>query len=158
MSKFKLASTIEVTVDVADEIIKKFFAVVPKVESFLNKCGKFGVKNNYIYTPVYKRRRFFDPNKSNSGEIERASKNSPIQGANGDMTKLALVYLMQVIRDYEGAKIVHCVHDEIQCEVPVSIATEFQAVMQDCMLRAAHKILTKVPMKVDCKEAYCWSK
>lgn len=160
MSEFKLADTIEVSEDTAREIIAKFFKAVPKVEQFLSKCGKFSAKYLYSYTPVYKRRRYynFDGSSKRRGEIERAGKNAPIQGANGDMTKLALVYIMQGIRNFEGAMIVHCVHDEIQCEVPKDIANEFKEFMQDCMLRAANYILKETPMEIDCKISSCWSK
>lgn len=160
MSEFKLADTIEVSTDTAREIIAKFFKAVPKVEQFLSKCGKFSAKYLYSYTPVYKRRRYysFDDTAKRRGEIERAGKNAPIQGANGDMTKLALVYIMQGIRNFEGAMIVHCVHDEIQCEVPKDIANEFKVFMQECMLKAANYILKETPMEIDCKISSCWSK
>lgn len=160
MSEFKLADTIEVSTETAQEIIAKFFKAVPKVEQFLSKCGKFSAKYLYSYTPVYKRRRYysFDGSSKSKGEIERAGKNAPIQGANGDMTKLALVYIMQGIRNFDGAMIVHCVHDEIQCEVPKDIAAEFKEFMQNCMLRAANYILKETPMEIDCKISSCWSK
>lgn len=161
MSKFKLSSTIEVDVETADKIIQKFFSVVPKVKLFLDRCEKFAIKYKYSYTPVYKRKRFFkgDGSFKSDGEIGRAGKNAPIQGANADMTKLALIYIRNMINENSyNAKIVHCVHDEIQCEVHESIAEEFKIKMEECMLNAAKYILKQVPMEIDCKIANCWSK
>jgi DNA polymerase-1 len=89
MSKFKLADTMQIEVSKADEIIKKFFKVVPKVESFLNTLGNLGKKRGYIRTALpFRRIRWFqnwdearNPHNPKGfaimGEIERASKNTP---------------------------------------------------------------------------------
>ena len=103
MSKFKLADTMGISVGKADEIIKRFFSVVPKVERFLNVLGELGKARGYIRTSLpYRRMRRFqklekyiDYMGSNQGfydfkylgEVERASKNMPIQGTNGDVIK-----------------------------------------------------------------------
>ena len=89
MSKFKLADTMGISVDEADRIIKKFFAVVPKVEEFLNNLGNLGKSRGYIRTgDPFRRIRWFPKFKDSidntnpeafklQGEIERASKNTP---------------------------------------------------------------------------------
>ena len=83
MSKFKLADTMQIPVNEADKIIKKFFKVVPKVEQFLNGLGELAKARGYIKSgQPYGRIRWFDgfDNKGNfvrQGEIERAGKNTP---------------------------------------------------------------------------------
>jgi DNA polymerase I - 3''-5'' exonuclease and polymerase domains len=103
MSAFKLADTIQVSVDKAQEIIDRFFKAVPKVKQFLHGLGELGKQRGYIRTgPVFSRVRWFpewhacqDSNNKNKfkllGEIERASMNMPIQGCNGNIIKLALI-------------------------------------------------------------------
>lgn len=163
MSEYKLADTIEITVNQAKAIIDKFFKAVPKVQQFLNELGELGKSRGFIRTPQpYGRYRWFDgwDNKSDfrrQGEIERQAKNHPIQGCNADMTKLALVLTYKYIKDNNfPAKIILQVHDEIQTEVKEELAEEWVAILNRLMVEAANVILKKVPMVVDCKAADSW--
>lgn len=165
MSEYKLSDTIEISVDEARAIIKKFFKAVPKVEKFLNNLGEIGKERGFIRSPPpYGRIRWFGgyDNKHDFkrlGEIERQSKNHPIQGGNADMTKLALVLVYKEIKEkgYD-VKLIHQVHDEIQTEVREEFANEWAVLMSNIMVKAANSILKKVPMVVDCKVADYWSK
>jgi len=164
MSHFKLSNTIEITEDEAKDIIDKFFTAVPKVKLFLEALGNKGKTNGLIRTPPpYGRIRFFkdyeEADLKRLGEIERASKNHPIQGGNADMTKLALIYIYRYIKEHNlPVRLIHTVHDEIQTEVKEEFAEEWSKIMSKLMIDAANVILKKVPMKVDCKVSDYWSK
>jgi len=97
MSEYKLADTIQVSVDDAKKLIKTFFSRVSQVYSFLVHLGELGKTRGYIRTGApYRRLRYFPEWKSyfknyknlslnkedykSLGSIERKSKNSPIQG------------------------------------------------------------------------------
>jgi DNA polymerase-1 len=162
MSHIKLANTIDISEDEAQSIIKKFFTAVPKVERFLEALGNRGKERGMIKTPPpYGRIRFFEDYKhadnKRKGAIERASKNHPIQGGNADMTKLALIYIYDYIKD-KPIKLIHTVHDEIQTEVPDYMADEWAVKMSELMNQAAAQILKTVPMVVDCAVNDYWSK
>lgn len=81
MSEFKLSDTLEISVDEAKNIIKKFFASVPKVHKFLEYNGKTAAKNMGIRTPPpYGRIRFFENHNdvpALKASIERKGKNAP---------------------------------------------------------------------------------
>lgn len=164
MSKFKLADTIEITVEQADLIIKQFFKQVPKVEQFLNGLGWLAKTRGYIRTPPpYGRIRFFDGYDSGDfkrlGEIERAGKNQPIQGGNADLTKLALVEIYRTIKEENlPVKIIHTVHDEIQTEVEEWYAEEWSKRMNQIMKDCGKVIVKSIPMEVDCKIDNKWAK
>jgi DNA polymerase-1 len=164
MSHIKLSNTIEISEDDAKDIIDKFFTAVPKVKVFLDTLGNKGKMNGMIKTPPpYGRIRFFKDYKEADlkrlGEIERASKNHPIQGGNADMTKLALIYIYRYIREHNvPVRLIHTVHDEIQTEVREDYAVEWSKIMSKLMIDAASVILKKVPMIVDCKINDYWSK
>ena len=164
MSKFKLADTIEISVEQADAIINKFFGAVPAVKKFLDTIGNFGKRNGYIRTPPpYGRIRWFEGFESGDfkrlGEIERASKNSPIQGANADLTKLALIRVYEHIKENNlPINIVLTIHDEIQTEVREDFAEEWAKIMGDLMQASGAEILKTIPMLVDCNIANYWSK
>jgi len=164
MSEYKLADTIEIPIPDAKAIIDKFFRAVPKVKQFLDMLGKAGVSAGRIRTPPpYRRIRWFDDYKSDDrkilGSIERASKNSPIQGGNADLTKLALVLLYRYIHENNlPVYLVHTVHDEIQCKVREDYAEEWIIHMNRIMEEAGSVIVASIPMKVDCKISMSWSK
>ncbi|MDQ5824550.1 MAG: DNA polymerase, partial [Chloroflexota bacterium] len=80
-----------------------------------------------------------------------------VHNCNADMTKLALVYLRNALRDWD-ARTVNTVHDEIVVEARADIAEEVQHIVEDCMVRAAHYILKVVPMVAEASVADYWSK
>ena len=111
MGPHKLADTLDINTKAAEVLINKYFDAFPAIGGFLNKLGTFGKKYGYIKTfPPYNRRRWFPTwhpriykDKSQAfelGSIERASKNTPIQGASADMTKKALILIRDFIKLY----------------------------------------------------------
>lgn len=165
MSEFKLADTIEIPVKQAKSIIDKFFLIVPYVKKFLTVLGERGKKYGRSRTPnPYGRIRWYDgyENKEDlkrQGEIERAAKNAPIQGANADITKLALVRIYECIKanNYD-VKMLLQVHDEIQTEVNEEFAEEWSKIMATIMENSGKEIIQSIPMPVDCSINDYWSK
>jgi len=172
MTEYKLSNTASISVDLAKEIIKKFFSKVPKVEAFLKERGLFGQTYGYIRTPKpFRRIRQFpkwnyiqdNPNTPSKnkwlGSINRASMNSPIQGANADIIKQAMIYIQDEIDDNEwNAGIILQIYDELQTECLKSEAELWKAKLQELMIKAGQIILKKVPVVVDVKISNCWSK
>jgi DNA polymerase-1 len=164
MSKFKLSDTLQITVDAAGEIIEKFFKAVPKVKTFLHGLARLGVSRGFIRTaPPFGRIRFFEGYDSDNpvrhGEIERASMNTPIQGTNGDLIKVALIKIQNFIDENKlDISILLSVYDEIQTECPESIAEWWREQLNRLMLEAAEVIIKDVPFVVDCKVSDCWQK
>ena len=168
MSEFKLADTMEIPVSDAKAIINKFFKAVPKVEKFLRSLGELGKKRGYIKTsPPYQRIRWFEQwqyavehdDFKIMGEIERASKNSPIQGSNGDIIKQALIDVQQEIYTNNwDVKIILAVYDEIQTEVKADQAEAWKVKLDELMVTAAKKVLVEVPVVVDCGIHDYWQK
>ena len=171
MGPFKLADTLNVTKKEAEELIEKYFSAFPNIKEFLEKLGRFGKRNGYITTfPPFKRRRWFDTwypkiwndrsMMSELGSIERASKNTPIQGSSADMTKLALIYMYDEIQaNYkDDVKIVMTVHDQIDTICKREIADEWAIVMTQLMEKAAMKIVTNGLLKADTNISETWEK
>ena len=165
MSKFKLADTMQIPVGEADKIIKKFFKVVPDVEKFLNILGELAKARGYIKSgQPYGRIRWFAgyDNKENfirQGEIERAGKNTPIQGTNGDIIKSALVKVQRFIDSRAlPINILLSVYDEIQTECPEDLSEWWKLELDKLMVEAAQEVIKSVPIVVDCKIADYWDK
>ena len=168
MSEFKLADTMEIAVKDAKDIINKFFKAVPKVEKFLTGLGNLGKKRGFIKTSApYKRIRWFEQwqhaveteNFGVMGSIERASKNTPIQGTNGDIIKQALIDVQEEIyKNNWDCKIILAVYDEIQTECHESQAEKWKCKLDELMVSAAKKVLLEVPVVVDCGIHDYWQK
>ena len=95
------------------------------------------------------------------GEIERASKNTPIQGSGADMIKYALALIIEYINKYkfhDKVKIVSQVHDEISCEVRNDFTDDWVIIQEIFMLQAGKHICKDVDMVVDYTITQEWSK
>ena len=93
------------------------------------------------------------------GEIERASKNTPIQGSNGDVIKLALIKVQEAInKNNYPVTILLSVYDEIQTECEASFADEWKGILDSIMIEAAKEVIKETPVVVDCKISDYWEK
>ena len=170
MGPHKLADTLNVSVDDAKLLIEKYFTAFPSIKGFLDKLGNFGKKYGYIKTfPPYNRRRWFTnwypriwDNKSSSmelGSIERASKNTPIQGASADMTKKALILMRKYIKEFDApVKLVMTVHDQIDTVCRNDYLSDWTHNMQIMMEKAALEIVTNGLLKAEVSVSNCWEK
>ena len=170
MGPNKLADTIESSLGEAKELIESYFKVFPNIGNFLDKLERFGVKYGYARTyPPYNRRRWFSDWFKNigaepslrgiTGTIGRASKNTPIQGASADMTKLALIYVRDFIRKNNvPVKIVMTVHDQIDTVCSKEYSEEWRVKMTELMEEAALKIIPNGLLKAETNISECWEK
>lgn len=171
MGPFKLADTLQISKQEAEDLIEKYFTEFPNIRDFLNKLGTFGTRNGYIRTfKPFKRRRWFDswyPKMWNDrdkimelGSIERASKNTPIQGSSADMTKLALIYIYKEIQANweDSVKIVMTVHDQIDTICKQEVADAWAVKMTELMEKAAIKIIPNGLLKADTNISETWEK
>ena len=170
MGPNKLADTLNITVDNAKILIDKYFEAFPAIKGFLDKLGNYGKKFGYIKTfPPYNRKRWFSTwypkiwnNKSSMielGSIERASKNTPIQGASADMTKLALVLMRDYIKMTDiPVRLVMTVHDQIDTICDNEYLSMWTDKMQELMELAANQIVTNGLLKAEVTVSNCWEK
>ena len=160
MSKFKLADTLQISVDDAESLIKQYFTEFPKIGGFLSALGSYGKYHGFIRTfKPFRRIRWFENWRNGMspkrdfkelGSIERMSKNTPIQGTGADMIKLAMIMIRDKIKtlDYP-AYLVTQVHDEIGVEVPDDKAEEWAEIQSELMRQAGARIIPDFPMGVD---------
>ena len=98
------------------------------------------------------------------GQVQRNSMNMPIQGTGADITKEALVDVRTLIQQYNFkykdnvAYLICTVHDQIDVEVREDLAEQFAKEMEDLMVQAGNKYVTKVNMKVDTTITRFWVK
>ena len=170
MGPHKLADTLDINTKAAEVLINKYFDAFPAIGGFLDKLGSFGKKYGYIKTfPPYNRRRWFPTwypriyqEKSQAfelGSIERASKNTPIQGASADMTKKAMILIRDFIKLHNApVKIVMTVHDQVDTICREDYAQEWVGEMTRLMEQAALEVVTNGLLKADTNISKSWQK
>ena len=170
MGPNKLADTLNISIDDAKLLIEKYFEAFPSIKGFLEKLGNFGKHYGYIKTfPPYNRRRWFtnwypkmwsnSSAKMELGTIERASKNTPIQGASADMTKKALILMRNYIKEFNmPVKLVMTVHDQIDTICKDEYVGAWIIKMKELMEEAANEIVTNKLLKAEVTVSDCWEK
>lgn len=131
--------------------------------NWLDEAGKRAYRQGYSET-MMGRRRWFDRPTSDTPDwegavasIKRQGANSPIQGTNADMTKLALLNLYHDLKTYNyKADIILQVHDEIGVLAHKSQAEAVSEVIEESMLASARELLTEVPVKVGISIGDVW--
>lgn len=163
MSEYTLSDRLMISVDEARNLIEEYFTTFPKIRETLKKFGEFGKRNGYIMTmPPFRRKRYFrKPHNGDLdyGRVERASKNTPIQGSSADMTKVAMIYIRDYIKEYGlPVKMVMTVHDQIDTIVHKYYAEQWKEEMQRLMEKAALKIITNGLLKAETTISPVWQK
>jgi len=170
MGANKLAATLDISKKAAEKLIEDYFEAFPAIKGFLERLSNFGTKFGYIKTfPPYNRKRWFNtwfPKMYNSREnsqefasIERASKNTPIQGASADMTKKALILIRNYIKTHDiPVKVVMTVHDQIDTICEESYLKKWTIQFKLLMEEAAAEIVTNGLLKAEVSVSDCWEK
>mgnify|MGYP003624266204 FL=1 len=171
MGANKLSETLQIDKKAAEQLIEDYFTAFPSIKGFLDKLANFGKQFGYIKTfPPYNRRRWFVnwfPKMYNSREnsqelssIERASKNTPIQGASADMTKKALILIRDYIGTHDDApvKIVMTVHDQIDTICKDEYIPHWEKAIKSLMEEAANEVVTNGLLKAEVTVSSCWEK
>ena len=166
MGPHKLSDTLDIPVEQAQELIDKYFKVFPSIKAFLDKNGRFGKKNGYIRTMApYGRIRKFPlwagpaTEMKDLGAIDRMSRNTPIQGAAGDMTKEAMCRIRQLIHDKrDEIQMVMAVHDQLDFIVRDDLLDKYKPVITEQMELAGKTIVTSGLLKSDTTSSKSWEK
>lgn len=162
--KYTLSDVAQITVAEADKILNKFFKKVPKVKAFLEMLAHQAVTNGYIRNnSQFGRIRFFpninkDSSFKDKGAVERAAKNSPMQGSNADILKLALINIQNIIDEGNlPVNILLNVHDEIVSECREDYVDIWKSILEDTIIEAAQTIIKSIPVKADTVVSDYWT-
>jgi DNA polymerase I-like protein with 3'-5' exonuclease and polymerase domains len=175
MGPNKLADTLEIDVEKAEDLFKQYAKAFPKLNAWLEGRSKFAKTNGYIpLANPHKGRRWFptlpeaqrlraenNPNWREifkiEGSVEREGSNTPIQGTGAAIMKEALVETREIIKNYD-AYLICTVHDQLDIEVREDQAEELSRVVSEAMVKCGNKYVTKVNMEVDATITDMWQK
>ncbi len=165
MGPNKLANQLQISIDDASDLINKYFKVFPSIKNYLDTNANTGKKKGYIRTmPPYQRIRYFPEwkaratDKADMGKIDRRSRNTPIQGTAGDMTKEAMVRCRQDFMHKEDIRLVMVVHDQLDFIVKDESIDYYKQKITEHMEAAGKTIITNGLLKADTTTAKAWEK
>jgi DNA polymerase I-like protein with 3'-5' exonuclease and polymerase domains len=185
MEAKKLSEELNITEREASDLLKRYRAAFPTLVKYLEASGKSAAAKNEARTLAQRRRFFKKPTweaaakkateklrergimraptvseinsrfKSMFASIEREGKNTPIQGSNADMAKLAMgcgfdcngkPFLWHVLEPEFDGRQHNFVHDEIVASAPDDKADACFHAIGDCMVRAGAELVKSIPM------------
>jgi DNA polymerase-1 len=195
MEKKKLAEAINKTEEFAEQLLKKYRATFPTLIAYLTESAKSAVTKMESRTLSGRRRLFNKPTwdiakalviadqkdksivpstkkisqkyKSMFMSIEREGKNTPIQGSNADLAKIAMGcaidgngtgFMWHELETKYQAKLVNFVHDELVVEVKPEFADECYKYVGDCMTRSGKELVKLIPMTSEGAISDRWKK
>lgn len=161
----KFATQAEITHEDAKKIMEYYLTgAYPGLGIFLEEQGSQVLRTYEAKTQLGRTRRYdidWD-DKQNIAEVQRNSKNLPVQGGNADITKraMALIYQAIVERDWQNTicRMNMVIHDELLNEARPDYADDFAHIQETRMLQAEREFLHRVPSKVDTAITKVWCK
>jgi DNA polymerase I len=156
ISPWGLSNRINVSRSEAAEIIAKYVATYPEVESFFEQCVEYAEKNGETRTILGRKREFRGFSKAKGASrssMERMAVNTTVQGSAADIIKLAMIRVDERLKEVEGAGLVLQVHDELVARAPVGRGVEVSEILREEM-ESAYDL--EVPLMVDTGSGSNW--
>ena len=158
ISSFGLAKQLGIGRKEASEIQERYFMEYPGIKDYMEETRDFAKAHGYV-TNMFGRKCILpminDKNFSMRSFSERAAINAPLQGANADIIKLAMI---EIDKQLSGlglkAKMTLQVHDELIFDVPEN---EVEQVV-DLVRKIMQNVVTlEVPLVVDVAVGDNWA-
>lgn len=144
ISVFGLAQRLEISRAESKELIDGYFALYPKVKTYMEQAVVKAREVGYVETIFGRRRYLADIGSRNAvarSYAERNAINAPIQGSAADIMKLAMIEVTEELKKY-GAAIVLQVHDELVVECRKEDAEIISEKISDIMSNCAQLLVT----------------
>ncbi len=157
-----LAAQLGVTKERAKELMLQYFRTFSGAKLWLDRAASSGVRCG-LQTTISGRVRYFEFDRTDRKKIastERESKNTPIQGSNADMLKIAMFRLVCALEDLgwdKDVKLVNVIHDEINLEAPPHLAEEVCDLTKRIMEEVGNELLDPVPVLADAGYGLDWT-
>ncbi len=160
-----LAERLGIEKEEAEQIINDYFARYAKIKRTLDRWSNDTINKGYSETVSGRKRWLPLPPQDHpdfekiKGAIKRQGKNNPVQGGGADVTKQAMIYVYNAIKDagYD-ARILMVVHDEIVVEAREDQAEAVAKLLESNMIKGFSHFFKRIPMKVDVNISDTWEK
>lgn len=158
MSAYGLAQQLELTPDVTQDYINRYFARYAGVKRWMEKIVEDARRDGYVKTLLGRIRYLPDIESKNAairGFAERTAMNTPIQGTSADVIKVAMIHLARAQEKglWKGHLLLQ-VHDELVFDIP---AAERHSVIRPIRERMETAVKLEVPVVVNFKAGPNWA-
>jgi DNA polymerase-1 len=156
-SAFGLAQITGMTNSEAAEFIKRYHETFPNIKGYVDSTLNQARLQGYVNT-LYGRKRFIPDMHSlpftERQALEREAINMPIQGANADLIKIAMIRIQHAFEEKRlKSRMILQVHDELVFEVAVEELERVKRLIT-AMMEGVAKL--DVPIKVELKVGRNW--
>src|SRR5437660_7793831 len=156
-SAFGLAQITGMTNMQASDFIKRYHETFPNIKNYVDSTLNQARKQGYVNT-LYGRKRFFPDMHSlpfvERQALEREAINMPIQGANADLIKIAMIRIQHALDEKRWkTRMILQVHDELVFEVAAEELERIKQLIKAMMEGVAE---LDVPIKVEMKVGRNW--
>jgi DNA polymerase-1 len=141
----------------AADFINRYHETFPRIKDYVDSTLNQARKQGYVNTP-FGRKRFIPDMRalphSERQALEREAINMPIQGANADLIKIAMIRLHHAFKQQRlKTRMILQVHDELVFEIPVEELERSRRIIKAVMEGVAD---LDVPIKVELKAGKNW--
>jgi DNA polymerase-1 len=154
---FGLSRQLGIPLARAREFIESYFSIYARVRAYIDATVAQARQDGYVKTLLGRRRYLPEINSRNASRrefAERTAINSPIQGSQADMIKLAMIAIREELRRRGlSATMILQVHDELLFEVAESDLAETRELVEREMAEA---LPLKVPVVVESGYGRSW--
>lgn len=154
---FGLARELKISNKEAQAFIDMYFKLYSRVKEYIEESKEIAHKTGKAVTFTGRERLIPEINNSNRmirAAAERLAINTPLQGAQADLIKKAMLDMDQVLKDHNlKSKMILQVHDELVFEVPDEEVSTMKSLVKQTM-ESVMKL--KVPVIVDIAVGKNW--
>ncbi|GAB5411390.1 MAG: DNA polymerase I [Chlamydiales bacterium] len=150
---FGLSQGLDISQKEASAFIKRYFERYPKVRAFLDECKEEARATKMAITMTGRQRPIPDIDNRNPmirSQAERLAVNTPFQGAQADIIKMAMIEIDEKLKE---EKMILQIHDELIFEVADSDLPSLEKMVKSTMEGI---IQLKVPLVVDISVGKNW--
>ena len=157
-TKYGLAKALGITKEEAEDFIKKYFALYPKVKAYMEGTITQVEQHGYVET-IFGRKRYLEAELQNSNAMvrefaKRAAINQPMQGSAADLIKIAMIDFSKKLQEHNlKSKMIIQVHDEIVVEVYKPELEQIKILVKEAM--ELNQPLS-VPLEIDINVGETW--
>jgi DNA polymerase-1 len=157
LSDFGLARGTGMSRQEASDFIKGYFESYPGIQHYMQQTKRDAAELGYVCTLLNRRRYIPDIHAANyqlRAAAERMAINMPIQGTAADIIKLAMIRLLNEMRERGvRSRMILQVHDELVFEVPPQEMDVMSHLVRDTMQGA---LSLAIPLTVEVKTGRNW--
>lgn len=156
-SAFGLASSLDISPKEAQEFIRNYFTTYPQIKTYLQECKDIAKQTGVATTLFGRKRPLKDINASNGmvrSAAERLAVNTPIQGSQADIIKIAMIQIQNELKKSFNSFMTLQIHDELLFEVHESEIETLTAMVKEKMEGV---VQLKVPLPVNILVGKNWA-